>query len=368
MSLAIRMQFTASRGEFTIDADAELPGQGIIGIFGPSGAGKTSLLRLMAGLDRASHGYFEVNGDILDDSAAGVRMPAHRRRIAIVFQEPRLFGHLDVEANIRYGAKRADAPPITGFEAIVELLGIGPLLHRRPGGLSGGEAQRVAIARALLSAPRLVLMDEPLASLDRARRDEILPFLEALHADLPVPMLYVSHQQEELLRLADHVAIVESGRLSRHGRLADMLADAQAFPGEARAVVLDGIARAIDAEFGLTEVATPAGPFWVPSRYDPGTALRLIVRADDVSVSRTLPEGSSIQNSLPATIAGIEDDTPATALLLLDCSGQRLLARVTRRAVSRLGLRPGKAVFAQVKTAAVRKAAGPTSVPVPAEA
>lgn len=366
MSPAIRMRFTASRGGFTVDAEAELPGQGVTGIFGPSGAGKTSLLRLMAGLDRASHAYFEVNGDILDDSAAGVRIPSHRRRIAVVFQEPRLFGNLDVEANIRYGAKRADAPPIAGFEAVVELLGIGTLLARRPAGLSGGEAQRVAIARALMSAPRLVLMDEPLASLDRARRDEILPFLEALHADLPVPMIYVSHQQEELLRLADHVAFVEAGRLTRHGALGEMLEAADAFPGEARAVVLAGIARATDAEFGLTEVATDAGPFWVTALHEPGTALRLLVRADDVSVSRTLPEGSSIQNSLPATIAGIEDDGAATSLILLDCSGQRLLARVTRRAVARLGLVSGQAVFAQVKTAAVRKAAVPASVPVPA--
>ncbi|MEE4164024.1 MAG: molybdenum ABC transporter ATP-binding protein [Woeseiaceae bacterium] len=366
MSLGIRMQFTASRGGFTVDAEAELPGQGVTGLFGRSGAGKTSLLRLMAGLDRASHAYFEVNGDILDDSSAGVRMPAHRRRIAVVFQEPRLFGHLDVEANIRYGAKRADAPPIAGFEAVVEMLGIGALLARRPGGLSGGEAQRVAIARALMSAPRLVLMDEPLASLDRARRDEILPFLEALHADLPVPMLYVSHQQEELLRLADHVALVEAGRLSRHGGLAEMLADAEAFPGEARAAVLDGTARATDTEFGLTEVGTAAGPFWVTALHDPGTPLRLIVRANDISVSRTFPEASSVQNSLPATIAAIENEDRATALLVLDCRGQRLFARVTTRAIARLGLAPGQAVFALVKTAAVRKAAGAASVPVPA--
>lgn len=362
----IRAQFAASRGGFTIDADIELPGQGVIGVFGSSGAGKTSLLRLMAGLDRPRRGFFEVNGDVLDDSTAGIRVPAHRRRIAVVFQEPRLFDHLDVAANIRFGEKRAVAPPIVGLDAIVDLLGLRPLLSRRPAGLSGGEAQRVAIARALMSAPRLVLMDEPLASLDRARRDEILPFLEALHADLPVPMLYVSHQQEELLRLADHVAFVEDGCVTRHGGLADMLADARAFPGEARAVVLDGIARATDAEFALTEVATPAGPFWVPALHDPGTALRLIVRADDVSVSRTLPEGGSIQNSLPATIAGVDEDGAATALLLLDCNGQRLLARVTRRAVAKLGLSPGQAVFAHVKTAAVRKAAVAGSVPVPA--
>ena len=351
----MRLRYAFDRGRFSLDLDLELPGRGVTGVFGRSGAGKTSLLRCIAGLEAAADAYLEIDGDVLDDSKEHIDVGPHQRRIGAVFQEPRLFDHLTVAANLDYGARRRRAEPIVTFDEVVDLLGISRLLDRRPDGLSGGEAQRVAIGRALLSAPRLVLMDEPLSSLDLERREEILPFLETLHASLPVPMLYVSHQPDEVLRLADYLVVMDEGRVSQHGRLNELLVTGKA-TGLPEAVVLDGTAARNDGEFVLTEVSTSAGPMWVTSNYAPGTALRLIVRASDVSVTRSAPESSSIQNVLPATITGIRDRDESTALIALAANGSTLLARVTRRAVAELKLATGDGVFAQIKSAAVRKA------------
>ena len=354
---AIKLRYALNRAGFTLDVDVDLPGKGITGVFGRSGAGKTSLLRLMAGLDTADSAFFELVDRVLDDTTSGVQVAAHDRGIGVVFQEPRLFANLSVEQNLRFGERRSARPGIVDFDELVELLGIASLLDRRTTGLSGGEAQRVAIGRALLSAPRLLLMDEPLSSLDQARRQEILPYLEALHARLPVPMLYVSHQPEEILHLADYLVVMDNGKLTSHGALSELLVQGQV-PGLPEAVVLDGVASRNDSEFGLTEVSTTAGGIWVTSVYSPGTRLRLIVRASDVSLSRSAPESSSIQNILPAAISGIHDTDKSTALVSLDANGSTLLSRVTRRAIAELSLEVGNGIFAQVKSAAVRKADG----------
>ncbi len=350
----IRIRYALDRSSFTLDVDLELPGSGVTGVFGRSGAGKTSLLRCVAGLEAASNAYLEIKGRVLDDTNEGRRVGPHERRIGLVFQEPRLFDNLTVSGNLYYGARRNNGTPVATFDDVVDLLGISHLLERHPAGLSGGEAQRVAIGRALLSAPELVLMDEPLSSLDRERREEILPFLEALHVSLPVPMLYVSHQQDEILRLADYIAVLADGKLEASGSVSELLAAADtALPA---AAVLDGVAARNDTEFGLTEVSSDAGPIWVTAMHAPGTPLRLIVLANDVSIAKSSPENSSIQNILPATIAGIRDDSESTALISLDANGARLLARVTRRSVAEMGLAPGNGVFAQIKSVAVRRA------------
>ncbi len=369
MSRRIEAKYRLDRGRFALDVDIDLPMDGITGLFGVSGAGKTSLLRCIAGLERATDAKLVIDGETLEDRANGVSTPVHRRGIAVVFQEPRLFGHLDVGANIRYGARRNKPATGPAFDDVVDLLGLAHLLDQSAGSLSGGEAQRVAIARALLCSPRLVLLDEPLAGLDARRRDEVLPYLENLHATLSVPLIYVSHQQDEILRLADTLVIMEDGTVAAAGSVADVLAstrEATAVPPGMIAAVLDGTARATHEEFALTEVTTAAGPFWVTALRTPGTPLRLVVRASDVSVSKHMPEGSSIQNQLPATILRIDEESPATVLLVLEAGGATLLSRVTRKAVAELGLTPGTGVFAQVKSAAVRKAAAPLSVPVPA--
>jgi molybdate transport system ATP-binding protein len=365
MSGRIEARYRLERDRFSLDVDLDLPLAGITGLFGVSGAGKTSLLRCMAGLERAAEARLVIDGETLEDDA--LFTPVHRRRIGVVFQEPRLFNHLNVMGNILFGSKRFGSKRAAHVDEMIDLLGLEALLDRPAQSLSGGEAQRVSIARALVCQPRLVLMDEPLSSLDQARRDDVLPFLENLHASLEVPLVYVSHQPDEILRLADTLVVLEGGRVVGSGGLSDMLTGvARAnLPKGMTAAVLDGVATTRDVEFGLTQVETPAGPFWVAADYAPGVALRLIIRADDVSVSLTRAEGSSIQNILPATIAAIGTENGAAMLLLLDCDGQRLVARVTRRAITELGLQTGKAVFAQVKTAAVRKAAA-ASVPLPA--
>ena len=353
----LKARYRLDRPGFTLDVDLDLPARGVTGLYGASGSGKTTLLRCLAGLETAASGRFALGERLFDDTRSGVRLAPHERGIGFVFQEPRLFAHLSVERNIRYGSKRTDRQPVVAFDELVGLLGIERLLARRAAGLSGGEAQRVAIARALMSAPCLLLMDEPLASLDQRRREDILPFLETLHAQLPIPMLYVSHQLDEILRLADALAVVERGSLLASGGLSELLTNAgQAGLGSANAgVVLDGVAGAPDAEYGMTPVTTSAGLLWVAGQYAAETPLRLIVRANDVSVSIGPLEDTSIQNSLAARIARLDEEAGATLRLVLDVDGQDLIARVTRRAAANLDLMPGKGVYAHIKSAAVRR-------------
>ena len=353
----IRLRYALRRGRFSLDVEAEFPSRGVTAVFGASGAGKTSLLRCIAGLETADEAYLELGGKRLDDSTSGLSLPAHRRAVAFVFQEPRLFGHLSVEANIRYGQRRSDRRPAASFEELVEILGIEALLTRSSSSLSGGEAQRVAIARALMSAPRLVLMDEPLSALDAARRQEVLPFLEHLHARLPVPLVYVSHQQEEVLRLADTLLALDAGRVSASGPLDELLAraDVPGLSGALAAAILHGVAGKPDAEFDMTPVDSRAGRLWVAGRHPDGAHLRMLVAARDVSVSLAPLAGSSIQNSFAARVAELlQCGDGTTVLLKLDASGLVLFAHVTRRAVAQLDLRPGQPVFANVKSAAVK--------------
>lgn len=337
--------------DFRLEVDMVLPG-GLTCLFGRSGSGKTSIINAVAGLLRPDEARIVLDGSVLND------LPPHRREIGYVFQDARLFPHLTVLENLTYGA-RVRRRKVAGLERIVELLGIGGLLARRPGTLSGGERQRVAIGRALLAQPRLLLMDEPLAALDEARKAEILPYIEALRDETGLPILYVSHALPEVARLATTIAVIEAGRLAALGPAADILSDPGTAPllglRDAGAVLTARIA-AHEAD-GLTRLETQAGPLWLPRITGaPGRTVRVRIAAQDVMLSRARPEGLSALNILPATVSALHDGQGPGVLVRLDLGTEFLLARLTRRSAQALGLAPGVGVHAVLKSVAVAQA------------
>ena len=353
--MSIRGRFTLDLPGFRLEADLDLPGRGVTALFGPSGSGKTTLLRCIAGLERG-RGRLEVQGEVWQDG--GRFLPAHRRPIGYVFQEASLFPHLSVRENLEYGMRRSEEAGQRGrFEPVVELLGIGALLARRPDRLSGGERQRVAMARALLSSPRLLLMDEPLASLDDARKNEILPYLELLHDELDIPVLYVSHATDEVARLADHIVLMEDGRTGLQGPLGEVLSrvDLPIRLGEEAGAVFEGRVAERDAEWSLARIAFDGGELWVRDHGTPvGQRVRIRILARDVSIAASHHADVSTLNLLPATVTAVAgEDHPALALVQLRAGGTTLLARLTRRSVQRLELGPGRQVWAQIKAVAL---------------
>lgn len=353
----IQLRYLLKRASFELDVDSRIPMRGITGVFGSSGAGKTSLLRCIAGLESAAESKLVVAGETWDDSKAGRSFPVHERKLGYVFQEPRLFDHLSVRANIDYGGKRRERPGAASFDQVIELLGLGALLSRRPGELSGGEAQRVAIARALLCAPEFVLMDEPLASLDRARRDEILPFLDRLHSESEIPIIYVSHNIDEVSRLCDHLIVIDGGRIEAEGPLQDVLVrtDVGALGGDHAGSVIEGTVAGHDAADGLTQLVFSGGELWVPAEpAEPGTRLRLRIRAADVSLCRSRPEDTTILNIVPAVVEDIGSAGISSALVRLKLGEDRVVARVTHRSIRELGIGEGDELYAQIKSVAVR--------------
>jgi molybdate transport system ATP-binding protein len=359
---------------FSLDVDLALPSAGITALFGHSGSGKTTLLRAIAGLERVPGGRLVFDDETWQDD--GVFLPTHRRPIGYVFQEASLFPHLSVRGNLDYGMKRRVASadfsgahgrtqnlPAReggaggGRDHIIDLLGIGHLLDRKPDRLSGGERQRVAIARALLTRPRLLLMDEPLAALDLARKEEILPYLEQLHEELRIPLLYVSHAPDEVARLADHLVVMEAGRALASGPLTETLArlDLPIRLGEDAGVVLDATVAEHDTEWHLARVDFPGGSLWVRDKGLPlGRHVRVRILARDVSLAHERIEGTSIVNTLPATVTALGADAhPALCLVRLDAGGVPLLARLTQRSAAALGLAPGMPVWVQIKAVAL---------------
>jgi len=352
----IHARFVVEHPGFALDVDLRLPGRGVTGLFGHSGSGKTTCLRCIAGLARPRVGYLKVNGEVWLDTDAGVAMPTHRRALGYVFQEPSLFPHLTVRENLRYGMKRVPAAARrVEMEQATGLLGIDHLLSRMPAGLSGGERQRVGIARALLTSPRLLLMDEPLASLDTRRKQEILPYLERLHDELEIPVIYVSHSQEEIARLADHLVLIEAGRAIASGPIAQTLSRLDLPPAMAQdaSVVVDGRAGEHDPRYGLLAVHLPGGAAPLRVVHAPlpeGRRVRLAIQARDVSLALQRQEDGSILNLLPVRvqeIAATED--AAQVMVRMDAGGMPLLARITRYSADRLELAPGKSAWAQVK-------------------
>ena len=374
----IEVRLQLGRRDFTLDVDLRLPDRGITALFGPSGCGKTSLLRAVAGLEGAgwhdgglqgagparARGRVALGAEVWQDDAQRRWLPTHLRPLGYVIQESALFPHLDVAANLAYGRKRsgpaAQAPGAFSLDAVIDLLGIAPLLARKPATLSGGERQRVAIARALATAPRLLLMDEPLAALDAQRKAEILPYLERLHRALALPILYVTHAMDEVARLADHLVLLDAGRVLAAGPLAELLGrtDLPLARQDDAGVVIDATVAAHDSAYGLSRVVFDGGALWVgETSAAPGQAVRARVLARDVSVTRQQPLETSVVNVLPVQLESLVVDR-ATVLLRLVVgapggAGVRLLARITRRSCETLALQPGDALFAQIKGVAL---------------
>lgn len=361
ISVRLRHRFPG----FSLDAAFAVPSRGITALFGPSGAGKSSILGAAAGLWRPDACRITIDEDVFADTDAGVWLPPERRRAGIVFQDARLFPHLSVAGNLRYGLRRAPPngalAPIR-FDDVVGLLGIGPLLSRRPHTLSGGERQRVAIGRALLSQPRLLLMDEPLAGLDTALKAEILPYLAALGAAAGRPVLYVTHALDEVMRLADQLVLVEAGRVLAAGALSAVAerADLPLARRDDAAALLEGRVAEHDRPRELTRIAAGGAGFWVPLvDAAEGTALRLRIPAREVILAGRAPEAISVHNIVAGTVRQIVRD-PArrtvivtVALTAGDPGEGALLARVTPDAVARLGLVAGAPVLALVKSTAI---------------
>ncbi len=356
LSLAVRLRLDFPA--FVLDVDLKLPGHGVSALFGPSGSGKTTCLRAIAGLERAARGRIAVGEEIWQDDAQGIFLPTHLRPLGYVFQDAALFPHLSVRENLDYGRKRiAAAQRRIQPEAIVELLGIGGLLERRPENLSGGEKSRVAMARALLASPRLLLLDEPLAALDHDRKQEILPYLERLHRELDMPILYVSHSPDEVARLADYLVVIENGAAVAAGALGETLArlDLPIRLGEDTGVVIDARIAERDAAWHLARVEFAGGSLWArDAGHAVGRRVRVRILARDVSVALEKTAQTSIQNILPASVVALGDDThPAQTLVRLQAGEAPLIARLTRRAAAQLELRPGLALWAQVKAVAL---------------
>ncbi len=356
--MSISLRYLLQREEFSLDVELDIPVQGITGVFGESGSGKTTLLRCIAGLEKPTAGRLLVDGDVWQDHARMISRKVHERELAYVFQEPRLFRHISVHKNLNYGRERASrASKETSFDEVVELLGLEDLLQRMPSEISGGQAQRVAIARALLRAPKIVLMDEPLASLDRARKDEILPFLDRLHAELSLPIIYVSHSIEEICRLCDHLIVIESGRALVNEDLQSALVrmDIPVLSGDEAGSVVYGAVDGIDARYELTRFRFSGGDLLVPGRFaEQGSNARLRIRASDISLCRDRPPQSTILNILPAVVEEVQADQGPSVLVRLGVGSDQLIARVTRKSRDELNLQAGDKVFAQIKAVAVR--------------
>ncbi len=353
--MSLDIIFKLRRQEFTLDLNLKLPDEGVTAIFGPSGSGKTTLLRAIAGLERIPDAYIRFRKNLWQNEDTFI--PVHKRNVGVVFQVPSLFSHLDVRGNIEYGYKRVTKKHqrISLNEAI-ELLEIDHLLDRNPVELSGGEQQRVAIARTLAASPDLLLMDEPLSSLDNKLKLTILPYLEKLQRTLEIPIIYVSHSTDEVARLAEQLVILKNGEVLGHGRIEDMLTRLDlplSHRGDAEAL-LSATVIDTDTDFGLTRLDVDGNVVTVTStNLTENHLVKLRIAAHDVSLTLDKQSGTSIQNILPVTVTQIEEENSAQALVKLSLGNHPLLARITRRAVQDLDITPGKNLYAQIKSVAV---------------
>ncbi|MFG1402677.1 molybdenum ABC transporter ATP-binding protein [Xanthobacter sediminis] len=354
--IEIDVRLARSTG-FTLTARFTAPPSGVTALFGRSGSGKTTIIQMVAGSVRPDTGRIQVGDEVFLDVERGIDLPIEKRRVGYVFQDARLFPHLSVDGNLRYGQRRARHDHSIGFEAVVDMLGIGHLLKRRPHTLSGGERQRVAIGRALLAQPRLLLMDEPLASLDEQRKLEILPYLERLRDDLKLPILYVSHSIDEVLRLADTVAALQDGALIASGPLSDVLSRPELMPVLGRfdlGTIYDCVVKSHDAELSLSTLTFADGELRVPLVDRPvGAPVRARIRSRDVSLSLSRPIDVSVTNRLCGTIGAIRREGGPYATVEVSLPHGRLQSLVTLESVERLALEEGMPVWAMIKAVAV---------------
>jgi molybdate transport system ATP-binding protein len=353
------VQLQLQRGAFTIDAQFTAPTPGITALFGRSGAGKTTLIHLLAGLLRADSGSIGLDGEPLFDQATQLNMPAHRRHIGCVFQDLRLFPHFNVAGNLRYGLQRAGTRAVRiEMDRIVSLLDLAPLLSRRCWQLSGGERQRVALGRALLAQPRLLLLDEPLASIDAVKRDEVLPYFERLRDELALPIVLVTHQFEDVVRLATYVVLVDAGVVRAQGSLTavSLRPELSTLLGtEGVGAVIEGHVDSIDGQSGLATVIANRSRLLVPgSGLQPGRALRMQLLARDLILATAPPQGLSVRNQLQGLITGLRPDPPHNVMVSLDAGGLALLARVTAAAAQDLQLHVGQSLWILIKAVSLR--------------
>ncbi|MEG5266119.1 molybdenum ABC transporter ATP-binding protein [Pseudomonas sp. JDS28PS106] len=360
MTTQIHVRLQMSYPDFEVDVDLHLPGSGVTALFGPSGSGKTTCLRCIAGLERARHGVIQVNGEFWQDTTCGLFVPPHQRPIGYVFQEASLFSHLTVRGNMAFGLRRIPrADRHLQLNDAAALLGVDHLLDRRVDGLSGGERQRIGIARALLTSPRLLLLDEPLSALDSRRKGEILPYLERLHNELNIPMLYVSHAQDEVARLADHIVLLDQGKALASGPIGETLTrlDLPLAQGDDAGVTIEGTCVAYDAQYQLLSLALPHSELSIRvahQRIDAGKNLRIKVQARDVSLNLQAEAHSSILNRLPVTVTNsVSADNDAHVIVQLDAGGTPLLARITRYSFDQMQIQTGQRLWAQIKAVAV---------------
>ncbi len=361
---SIHLQIQLNRSAFLLDVDLQLPGQGISAIFGASGSGKTTLLRAVAGLEKNQQGRIQIGAHIWQDTQQGIDLPTWQRPLGYVFQESSLLPHLSVSDNLNFGLKRAlktsghaQSDAINALKAAIELLGIGNLLQRMPDQLSGGERQRVAIARAIAMQPQLLLMDEPLASLDMARRQEIFPWLSKLRDELKMPMLYVTHSADEVARLAEHLVVLDKGKVKAQGPVSTVLTQVvnPVVVGDDAGALIAGLIGQVDTQWHLSRVDFEGGCVWMRDAGVPvGKTVRIRILARDVSLATTEPQNTSIQNQLRGSIQSITPDAhPSQVMVVLKCGAEEVMARVTKRAVDELGLQAGQPVWAQVKSVAL---------------
>jgi molybdate transport system ATP-binding protein len=356
----LRLSVVKRREGFKLRAELEAPTPGVVALFGRSGCGKTTLINIISGLLQPDEGRVELDGVTLTDTRERIRVPVERRRIGYVFQDARLFPHLGVLANLRYGMRRAPREGRSiGLDEVIALLGLEPLLERRSYQLSGGERQRVALGRALLSQARLLLLDEPMAALDAARREEVLPYLETLRDKLSIPMVFVSHQLDEVLRLATHVALMESGEIVASGTLGDisLRPEFRAIVGpEAVGAVIDGVVTKVDTTNGMADVQIGRGTLHisVPATRT-GARMRIQLLARDIILATEPPRGLSVRNALEGVITELSDDVGRAVLVRIDIgAGASVLSRVTRNATEALGLRAGMTIWVLVKAVSAR--------------
>jgi molybdate transport system ATP-binding protein len=352
--LSIRVDARVCKGDFDLQVDFEIPSTGFTAVSGPSGCGKTTLLRTIAGLEPAAEGVVRVAGEHW--LAADGGLPTHRRAVGYVFQQAALFPHLDVRGNLLFGrVRRHMMRPALAFDEVVELLGLTRLLERRVPGLSGGEQQRVAIAQALLSSPRLLLMDEPMAALDRASRQILMPYLEALQRSLDIPVLYVTHALDEVARLADHMLLIQAGRLTASGRVNELLTrlDLPMAHGREAGAVIAATVGAQDQVDQLTRLDFSGGEIWVPRvELAAGVPVRLRILSRDVTLALKPSRDSSILSGFPVRVLDIAEGGPAEVIVRLLAGEEALLTRVSKRSQRLLELQPGRLLFAQVRSVA----------------
>lgn len=362
--LGLQLRSHLQRPGFTLDIDLSLPDRGITALFGPSGCGKTTALRVIAGLEPSSSGRVAIGDDVWQDSTSGLFRPVHERAVGLVFQEASLFDHLSVEGNLKFGFRRTpNAERHQAWDHGLDLLGIAHLLKRKPSALSGGERQRVAIARALAANPRVLLMDEPLAALDAQRKAEVLPWLEQLHAELRMPVVYVTHSLDEVAQLADHLVLIDAGRLEAQGPVMDVLSrtDLHLAHGDQAAALIEATVAGKPPGEGLCALDFSAGQLWLPQTratpLPPGRPVRVRIQARDVSIALQRPEHTSLLNTLSATVSELHEDGLGQVLVDLrlgeGARQVRLLSRISQLSAQRLKLAVGTPVFALIKGVAM---------------